>query len=155
MVKPMILNEFNLYDDNKTAKNADAFLKNIKRIARLAGQNPTALKSPNLSGVAVTHSFENTFENQVIDHVSAVETAPKIFNDTYFALSCVSERSRKILLGSYIDGLTDEIMANRIGYSKSSYRKFKKVALNEFADAMSSHKTILNIDLHETSGDLV
>lgn len=150
-----ILNIFNNYDSNLTAKNVNSFFKNFKRIARMAGRNPMALKSPVISDMPSSKSIDNNVENKMVEYVSARDTAPKIFNDVQYALSLIPKRSREIILGAYIDELTDEIMAQRIGYSKSSYRRFKEKALNEFADALCSCETVLRIDLHKSDGELV
>ena len=43
-------------------------------------------------------------------------------------------------------------MADRLRCSESSYKIYKKVALNEFADSLSSPRTALKIDLHVGNG---
>lgn len=150
-----IIDMFSVYDPEQTAKNVDSFFKNFKRIARMAGRNPLALKSPALTGMPAGGNGGNHNEEKLVDYVNARDLAPKIFEDVQFALSVISDRSRKIIIGAYIDELSNSKMAERIGYSDKSYVRFKKVALNEFADAFSSAKTTLKIDLHKTDGELV
>ena len=43
-------------------------------------------------------------------------------------------------------------MADRLQCGESTYKEYKKIALNEFADSLSSPKTILRIDLHVEDG---
>ena len=46
------------YDDEQTAENVSEFFKNFKRISRMAGEDPAALKSPMISGIPVSHDAE-------------------------------------------------------------------------------------------------
>ena len=140
------------YDDEQTAKNVNEFFKNFKRISRMAGEDPSALKSPVISDMPVNRSGENHNEDKLVDHANATDLAPKIMNDIKFALNHISQRSKIIILGVYVDELSQTSMAERLLCSESSYKIYKKVALNEFADSMSSPKTLLKIDLHETNG---
>ena len=129
------------YDDEQTAKNVSEFFKNFKRISRMAGEDPAALKSPAISDMPVSHDGGN--HNDL---------APKIMNDVKFALSHISQRSKTIILGVYVDELPQFVMADRLRCSESSYKIYKKVALNEFADSLSSPRTVLKIDLHVGNG---
>ena len=140
------------YDDEQTAKNVSEFFKNFKRISRMAGEDPSALKSPVISDMPVSHGGENHNEDKLVDHANATDLAPKIMNDVKFALNHISKRSKSIIIGVYIDELTQDSMADRILCSKTSFKTYKKIALNEFADSLSSQKTLLKIDLHETNG---
>lgn len=140
------------YDDEQTAKNVSEFFKNFKRISRIAGEDPSALKSPVISDMPVSHDGGNHNEDKLVEHANATYLAPKIMSDVRFALNHISKRSRSIIIGMYIDELTQESLADRILCSKTSLKAYKKVALNEFADSLSSPKTILRIDLHESDG---
>lgn len=140
------------YDDEQTAKNVSEFFKNFKRISRMAGEDPSALKSPVISDMPVSHNGGNHNEDKLVDHVNATDLAPKIMNDVKFALSHISQRSKTIILGVYVDELSQTSMAERLLCSESSYKIYKKVALNEFADSLSSPRTILKINLHVESG---
>lgn len=136
------------YDDEQTAKNVSEFFKNFKRISRMAGEDPSALKSPVISDMPVNHSGENHNEDRLVDHANATDLAPKIMDDIKFALNHISQRSRTIILGVYVDELPQLAMADRLRCSESSYKIYKKVALNEFADSLSSPRTLLKINLH-------
>lgn len=140
------------YDEKQTAKNVNEFFKNFKRISRMAGEDPSALKSPVISDIPVSHDGGNHNEDKLVNHVNATDLAPKIMNDVRFALSHISQRSKTIILGVYIDELPQLAMADRLQCSESSYKIYKEVALNEFADSLSSPRTILKIDLHVGSG---
>lgn len=140
------------YDDKQTAKNVSEFFKNFKRISRIAGEDPSALKSPVISDVPVSHDGGNHNEDKLVEHANATDLAPKIMSDIRFALNHISKRSKSIIIGLYIDELTQESLADRILCSKTSLKSYKKVALNEFADSLSSPKTILRIDLHVSDG---
>ena len=140
------------YDDEQTAKNVSEFFKNFKRISRMAGEDPAALKSPVISDIPVSHDGGNHNEDRLVEHANATDLAPKIMSDIRFALSHISKRSKSIIIGVYIDELTQESMADRILCSKTSFKAYKKIALNEFADSLSSPKTLLRIDLHENNG---
>ena len=140
------------YDDEQTAKNVSEFFKNFKRISRMAGEDPAALKSPVISDMPVSHDGGNHNEDKLIDHANATDLAPKIMNDVRFALSHISQRSKTIILGVYVDELPQLAMADRLRCSESSYKIYKKVALNEFADSLSSPRTVLKIDLHVENG---
>ena len=140
------------YNDKQTAKNVSEFFKNFKRISRMAGEDPSALKSPAISDMPISHGGGNHNEDKMVDHVNATDLAPKIMSDVRFALSHISQRSKTIILSVYIDELPQFAMADRLRCSESSYKIYKKVALNEFADSLSSPKTLLRIDLHETDG---
>ena len=140
------------YDDEQTAKNVSEFFKNFKRISRMAGEDPSALKSPVISDMPVSHNGGNHNEDKLVDHVNAVELAPKIMNDVKAALSHLSETSKTIIIGLYVDDLTNRIMAQRLGYSERRLIDLKKVALNEFADSLEAQE-LLHINLHVTNGD--
>lgn len=140
------------YDDEQTAKNVSEFFKNFKRISRMAGEDPAALKSPAISDMPVSHDGGNHNEDKLVDHANATDLAPKIMNDVKFALSHISQRSKTIILGVYVDELPQFVMADRLRCSESSYKIYKKVALNEFADSLSSPRTVLKIDLHVGNG---
>ena len=84
------------YDDEQTAKNVSEFFKNFKRISRMAGEDPSALKSPVISDMPVSHGGGNHNEDKLVDHANATDLAPKIMNDVKKALSHVSETSRSI-----------------------------------------------------------
>lgn len=140
------------YNDKQTAKNVSEFFKNFKRISRMAGEDPSALKSPAISDMPVSHSGGNHNEDKIVDHLNAVELAPKIMNDVKAALSHLSETSKTIIIGLYVDDLTNRIMAQRLGYSERRLIDLKKVALNEFADSLEAQK-LLHINLHVTNGD--
>lgn len=140
------------YDDEQTAKNVSEFFKNFKRISRMAGEDPSALKSPAISDMPVSHGGGNHNEDKIVDHLNAVELAPKIMNDVKAALSHLSETSKTIIIGLYVDDLTNRIMAQRLGYSERRLIDLKKVALNEFADSLEAQK-LLHINLHVTNGD--
>ena len=140
------------YNDKQTAKNVSEFFKNFKRISRMAGEDPSALKSPAISDMPVSHGGGNHNEDKIVDHLNAVELAPKIMNDVKAALSHLSETSKTIIIGLYVDDLTNRIMALRLGYSERRLIDLKKVALNEFADSLEAQK-LLHINLHVTNGD--
>lgn len=140
------------YDDEQTAKNVSEFFKNFKRISRMAGEDPAALKSPAISDMPVSHDGGNHNEDKLVDHANATDLAPKIMNDVKFALSHISQRSKTIILGVYVDELPQFAMADRLRCSESSYKIYKKMALNEFADSLSSPRTALKIDLHVGNG---
>lgn len=140
------------YNDKQTAKNVSEFFKNFKRISRMAGEDPSALKSPAISDIPVSHGGGNHNEDKIVDHLNAVELAPKIMSDIKFALAHISERSKIIILGTYVDELPQLAMADRLQCGESTYKEYKKIALNEFADSLSSPKTILRIDLHVEDG---
>lgn len=143
------------YDEKQTAKNVNEFFKNLKKISRMAGEDPSALKSPVISDMPICHDVGNHNEDKLVDHANATDLAPKIMNDVRFALSHISQRSKTIILGVYIDELPQLAMADRLRCSESSYKIYKEVALNEFADSLSSPKTILKIDLHKKNVKLV
>lgn len=140
------------YDDEQTAKNVSEFFKNFKRISRMAGEDPSALKSPVISDMPVSHSGGNHNEDKLVDHANATDLAPKIMNDVKTALSHVSETSRTIIIGLYVDDLTNRIMAQRLGYSERRVIDLKKKALNEFADSLEAQEQ-LHINLHVTNGN--
>lgn len=139
------------YDDEQTAKNVSEFFKNFKRISRMAGEDPSALKSPVISDMPVSHGGGNYNEDKLVDHANATDLAPKIMNDVKKALSHVSETSRSIIIGSYVDDLTNATIAQRLGYSERRIIDLKKVALNEFADSLEAQE-YLHINLHEECG---
>lgn len=140
------------YNDKQTAKNVSEFFKNFKRISRMAGEDPSALKSPAISDMLVSHGDGNHNEDKIVDHLNAVELAPKIMSDVKAALSHLSETSKSIIVGLYVDDLTNRIMAQRLGYSERRLIDLKKVALNEFADSLEAQK-LLHINLHVSNGD--
>lgn len=146
--------EFFAYDEDETARHVDTFFKNFKRIARMAGEDPSALKSPVITDMPVNHDGSNHVEDRLVDHANATDLAPKIMHDVRFALSHISQRSKTIIIGVYIDGLSQSEMADRLLCSPSSLKHYKKVALNEFADSLSSPKTVLKIDLHKSDEEL-
>lgn len=139
---------FETYDEDATARSVASFFKTFKKIILIAGESITSLKSPVINGMPANHDGKNHQEEKVVEHANATDIAPKVFKDVQFALSVISERSRKIITGTYIDELTGDMMAAKLGYSESTFKRFKKVALNEFADAMTSNKTYLHLDLH-------
>ena len=100
----------------------------------------------------VSHDGSNHNEDKLVDHANATDLAPKIMNDVKFALNHISQRSKAIIIGTYIDELSQESMADRILCCKTSLKAYKKVALNEFADSLSSPRTVLKIDLHVGNG---
>ncbi|WP_290033707.1 ArpU family phage packaging/lysis transcriptional regulator [Ligilactobacillus cholophilus] len=140
------------YDDEQTAKNVNNFFKAFKRISRMAGEDPSALKSPVITDTPVSHDGGNHNEDKLVEHINATDLAPKIMSDVRFALNHISQRSKMIILGVYVDELSQVIMAEKLQCCKSSYKIYKKVALNEFADSLSSKKTILQLDLHKENG---
>lgn len=140
------------YDDEQTAKNVSEFFKNFKRISRMAGEDPSALKSPVITDMPVSHDGGNHNEDKLVDHANAADLAPKIMNDVKTALSHVSETSRTIIIGLYVDDLTNRIMAQRLGYSERRVIDLKKKALNEFADSLEAQEQ-LHINLHVTNGN--
>ena len=140
------------YDDEQTAKNVSEFFKNFKRISRMAGEDPSALKSPVISDMPVSRDGRNHNEDRLVDYANATDLAPKIVNDVKYALTHVSEISRSIIIGLYVDNLTNKIMAQRLGYSERRMIDLKKRALNEFADSLEAQK-LLHINLHVTNGN--
>ncbi|MBO8441267.1 MAG: ArpU family transcriptional regulator [Firmicutes bacterium] len=140
------------YDDEQTAKNVSEFFKNFKRISRMAGEDPSVLKSPVITDMPVSHDGGNHNEDRLVEHANATDLAPKIVNDVKIALSHVSETSRTIIIGLYVDDLTNRIMAQRLGYSERRVIDLKKKALNEFADSLEAQEQ-LHINLHVTNGN--
>lgn len=121
-------------DENETAsKVMDFFKVTYPKMRRVAGRNVTDLKSPMISDMPKAAPIGNTTEETIIRRM----VAGQVVNQTREAIYHCDNKSSTILKLLYLtDGqYTDEQVWQRIGYEKTQYYYYKKIALLCFADA--------------------
>ena len=121
-------------DENKTASAAMRFLKtDFPKMLRFSGRSITDLKSPVITDMPKGNSFVNQAEETVIRRMAANQ----IVRQTRDAIYHCDVKSKTILELLYLNDnrYGDEQVWERIGYEKTQYYYYKKMALLSFADA--------------------
>lgn len=121
-------------DENKTASRAMRFLKtDFPKMLRISGRSITDLKSPIISDMPKG----NSFGNQTEENIARRMVADQIVRQTREAIYHCDAKSKTILELLYLsdDRYGDEQVWEHIGYEKTQYYYYKKMALLSFADA--------------------
>ena len=121
-------------DENKTASKVMRFLKTVfPRMLRTSGRSITDLKSPVISDMPKG----NSFDNQAEETINRRMVADQIVRQTWDAVYHCDVKSKTILELLYLTSCQygDEQVWEHIGYEKTQYYYYKKIALLNFADA--------------------
>lgn len=136
MLKVGLLKEL---DVDGTTDNVRYFFKDeYTRLCRLAGGG-IKLTSPQIDGMPRASAAGNSMENQMVkvaNYHLLVETIAQ-------ALNACSLRSRRILIAKFIQNKKDWEVANQIGYEKTRYYHYLKIACSEFADTLERYTSLL------------
>lgn len=126
-------------DVDGTTDNVRYFFKDeYERLCRLAGGG-IKLTSPQIDGMPRATAAGNSMENQMVkvaNYHLLVETIAQ-------ALNACSLRSRRILIAKFIQNKNDREIANQIGYEKTRYYHYLKIACSEFADTLERYTSLL------------
>lgn len=129
-------------DLGKTAVNVKRFFKKeYPRMCRVAGVNPSSIKSPSIDDMPKSAGFGNSVEEKVVNHLEKLEQVRLVLK----AISYCDATSQFILIESMIQHNSNDIVSEELGYMPSRYSDYKAYALQAFAD---SYEGIANIDLH-------
>ena len=138
-----ILLDIENIDFKATAKNVKNFLDHkLPHVLRIANESPSALQSPVINDMPVTHDGGNHNEDKLIKYIAAKE----LINSVAQALNNCSQTAFIILKGKYIKGLSDWQIEQNMCYSHAKYYQLRDEAYNEFADCFELQKG--GIDLH-------
>jgi len=121
-------------DENKTASRAMRFLKtDFPKMLRVSGRSIADLKSPIISDMPKGNSFDNQAEKTIMRRMAA----DQIVKQTRDAIYHCDVKSKTILELLYLSSVYygDEQVWEYIGYEKTQYYYYKKMALLSFADA--------------------
>ncbi len=108
----------------------DFFRREYPRIARLAGKNPTELKSTNIDDMPKAPQYGNHVEDNVIEFSNNQLEYLRVVN----AIKGCSMISQQIILYDLIQGYNVGWVSAALKYSPQRYNDLKKYAMNEFAD---------------------
>ncbi|MCS8573800.1 hypothetical protein EFE17_01390 [Pediococcus pentosaceus] len=108
----------------------DFFRREYPRIARLAGKNPTELKSTNIDDMPRAPQYGNHVEDNVIEFSNNQLEYLRVVN----AIKGCSMISQQIILYDLIQGYNVGWVSAALKYSPQRYNDLKKYAMNEFAD---------------------
>ncbi len=129
-------------DLGKTAVNVKRFFKKeYPRMCRVAGVNPSSIKSPSIDDMPKSAGFGNSVEEKVVNHLEKLEQVKLVLK----AICYCDATSQFILIESMIQHKSNDIVSEELGYMPSRYSDYKAYALQAFAD---SYEGIANIDLH-------
>lgn len=121
-------------DENRTASKVMSFLKTVfPRMLRVSGLGITDLKSPVISDMPKGNSTGNPAEETITRRL----VADQIVRQTRDAIYHCDVKSNTILELLYLTSgqYGDEQVWEHIGYEKTQYYYYKKIALLSFADA--------------------
>lgn len=129
-------------DLGKTAVNVKRFFKKeYPRMCRVAGVNPSSIKSPSMDGMPKSEGFGNSAEEKAISHLGKIEQVELVLK----AIRYCDATSQFILIESMVQHKSNDIVSEELGYMNSRYSDYKSYALQAFAD---SYEGIANVDLH-------
>lgn len=135
----------------ETAQEVDRFLRvQVKRLSRLAGVDLTMLSSPQFSQASVGHGGGNGTEAKMMRGLEAMEALQAI----RYAMKLTGRFNEELLTKLYIEELPVWRIRQDLYINHDSFRKVKRRALLEFADAWKSVQDKYNwddedrIDLH-------
>lgn len=127
----------------ETAQEVDRFLRvQVKRLSRLAGVDLTMLSSPQFSQSNVGHGGGNGTEAKMMRGLEAMEALQAI----RYAMKLTGRFNEKLLTKLYIEELPVWRIRQDLYINHDSFRKVKRRALLEFADAWESVQDKYNWD---------
>lgn len=122
-------------DENKSRQQADKLLKQYWRIKHIS-TSASSLKSPSYSHTPKSFSSDNATENRSVKTIEARRTLENI-NVALDQLEAVYSSLLKMCYLS-IDRPTVIYMCHELRLGETSFRKYKKQALLEFAESYPS-----------------
>jgi len=132
-----VIQRFSKLDMDATADNAAAVLRDYPRRLVMAKRWTMSLQSPQITGMPRNDSYDNKAELSITGHIDDqfyVEVCENIIRETMPG-TAREEDWAKILDYYYLKQIgTDEVIMDRLGYSRSSYYEAKKQALCAFAE---------------------
>lgn len=142
------------FDRNATAKNVRWFFNHrLDYYLSQCGSNRTDLKSPTLSLAGVSGTAGNHTENKVINGMIAGVVCQCIATAIQNCSHRAKQPSYEILVGCYLDELTDWEVSTQCGFGKTRFQEVKKEALCEFAERFLYWQT--RAGLGEDAVDLI
>lgn len=119
-------------DYKATADNVDDFFrKRVPMLQRLSNDNDLLhIPSQNLDGMPAFHDNRN----RAGDRIDRVLEADHICREVADTIRRCSKVTQDILINRYVRNKLDRHVADVIGYQDTQYTKYKRRALNEFAD---------------------
>lgn len=119
----------------ETAAKVRKFFKQYyPKLMLWAGVNDSYIKSPMITDEPKSPSFGNRAEEKMDKRIYAQQTLASVGK----AINVVSEESRRILIGVYVDNKDAWSMCEALGCERSRYQQKKRKAENEFADAFET-----------------
>lgn len=140
---------FPVIDERATARNVKVFFdRDLDRLLRLADEQTSFFRSPNLDGMPKSPSTINGQEKAAIKYITSdAAKAKSILKDVDTAINHCSNTNQIILFYRYIKCYPDWKVAQKIKYSTTRYNELKNVALVEFAERLCVQQN--HIDLRE------
>lgn len=128
-------------DYRQTKRNARKVLAQYRKWERIAGKSVIDIKSPILSDMPRTLGVSvNKTQDGIVERIHAEMNRDAILK----ALVALPFRSRQILVMTYCEyekATSDEI-SEVMGYSEIAIKKYRSVALLEFAEAYKHGKLL-------------
>lgn len=122
-------------DTIKTAAKVRKFFKqDYPKLMLWAGVNASYIKSPVITDEPKSPSFGNRAEEKISKRIYAQQTLASVSK----AIGVISEESRLILVGVYVENKDAWSMCENLGCERSRYQQKKRKAENEFADAFET-----------------
>jgi ArpU family phage transcriptional regulator len=119
-------------DKKATIDNVRRFFENeVERIARVAHEDMSGLKSPVISDMPRTQLFGNSVDDRLSKQIEARRLFQQIKDAIYF----IKYPYRQILETRYIDGMDWLDMSNKFQYSPRQLMRKRDMAFLYFADA--------------------
>lgn len=136
----MNLQLFQEIDFPCTRSNAHKILKQYRKFERIAGRAKIDIRSPQINDMPKAPSFGNKTEDAIIQFIYAKDERDEILK----AITSLDLVKRQLLYYTYCepDEYSNELIANKIGYSARHVSRLKKDALIYFAEAYRHGKLI-------------
>lgn len=133
-------------DIKGTAQNTRKFLnKDIDKYLNLSGMHRFDICSPKLNGLPSARNDKAREEFML--RIFYAQSIVKSVSNAITNLTDESKRPYKVILVSkYVNGLQDQFVAQKIGYSDSRYRDIKRDALAEFAIKFLYYQLLNNVE---------
>ena len=127
-------------DEDKSRQQADELLTQYWRLKHVV-ISTSSLRSPSYSHTPKSFSGDNAIENRVVKTIEARRTLENI-NVALDQLESVYSNLLKMCYLS-IDRPTVIYMCHELGLGETSFRKYKKQALLEFAESYPSEGLLI------------
>ncbi|MDI6552357.1 ArpU family phage packaging/lysis transcriptional regulator [Leuconostoc falkenbergense] len=122
-------------DEKATINNVRRFFEHeVDRIARVAQEDLSGLKSPMMSDMPKSASNGNHVDERLTKQIQARVMLDQI----KFALSCINYPYRQILEARYVDGMSWLDLGNRFKYSPRQLMRKRDLAFLYFADTFET-----------------